>query len=422
MKRVLLILVILSTIILWGISVLIVVDEKNKEDISVKNITIELGNEISSNIKDYIKGKVKNYNNLILDNKNVKNEVGKYNYSVKIKNKILFKTKTEVLTGTIEVVDTTKPELSLKNVSITVGETIDINSFIEKCSDLSNCQVKYKDEEYINTIINTPGKYDIVIIGYDDYKNEVEATTNLEIKEKQVKKEKKQETVNNNQTIKQQSYEGIAVLNYHFIISEEERSSCSPSSICINENLFEQHIKYISDNGFHTATLKELEDYIDGTIDLPKKTVVITIDDGWFVSRAIPILEKYNAMATLFLIGSLAPVSDYESPNLEIHSHTWNLHNENSCADGRSPLLCYDHDTIVQDLIKSRESLNNTTYFCYPFYEYNNHAINALKDAGFTMAFTGGNYKARRGINKFKVPRFVIYNTTSVSELSRMIN
>lgn len=422
MKRVLLILVILSTIILWGISLLIVIDEKNKEDISVKNITIELGNEISSDIKDYINGKVKNYNNLILDNKKVKNEVGKYDYSVKIKNKILFKTKTEVLTGTIEVVDTTKPELSLKNVSITVGDTLDINSFVEKCNDLSNCQVKYKDEEYIKSIINTPGKYDIVIIGYDDYKNEIEATTNLEIKEKQVKKEKKQETVNNNQTIKQQSYEGIAVLNYHFIISEEERPICSPSSICINENLFEQHIKYISDNGFHTATLKELEDYIDGTIDLPKKTVVITIDDGWFVSRAIPILEKYNAMATLFLIGSLAPVSDYASPNLEIHSHTWNLHNENSCADGRSPLLCYDHDTIVQDLIKSRESLNNTTYFCYPFYEYNNNAISALKDAGFTMAFTGGNYKARRGVNKFKVPRYVIYNTTSVSELSNIIN
>ena len=79
---------------------------------------------------------------------------------------------------------------------------------------------------------------------------------------------------------------------------------------------------------------------------------------------------------------------------------------------------------VVEDLKKSRESLNNTTYFCYPFYEYNNHAIESLKKAGFTMALAGqiGDVKVRVGTNKFKVPRYVIYNTTGVESLGRMIN
>ena len=77
---------------------------------------------------------------------------------------------------------------------------------------------------------------------------------------------------------------------------------------------------------------------------------------------------------------------------------------------------------IQNDLKKSRERLNNTTYFCYPFYDYNNHAINALKEAGFTMALTGGNKSATKGIDKFKVPRYVVYNTTTTNSLAKMIN
>ena len=407
-KKRILVSITLSIIILCGICLLMALKIKEKDFISLRNVTIELGDDISSNIKDYVDGDITKYDDLVLDNKNIKSEVGKYEYSIKAKRKVLFKTKTEILNGTFEVVDTTKPELSLKNVSINIGDELDINSFIENCTDLSNCQVKYKNEEYVNSIINIPGKYEILIIGYDDYNNEIEASTNLEIKEKVIS--------NNNQSNKQKETEGVAVLNYHFTINEEEKSICEPSSICMDENLFEQHIKYIVDNGFYTATLKELEDYIDGKKNLPKKTVVITIDDGWFVARAKALIEKYNVQATLFLIGSLAPVSAYASSNLEVHSHTWNLHG------AWGSFINADDQTILEDLAKSRESLDNTRYFCYPFYQYDNRVISLLKQAGFTMALAGDDRKAQVGCNKYVVPRFVINSDTSVQELANIIN
>ena len=214
----------------------------------------------------------------------------------------------------------------------------------------------------------------------------------------------------------------ISILNYHFVINQSEKSLCSPSVICHDESQFDGHISYIKENNFFTITMKELEMFLDSKINLPKKSVSITIDDGWFVERSIPILEKYDVMATLFLIGYLNPPSYYASKNLEIHSHTWNLHDVSNCQGGRSQLLCYSKETIVNDLLKSRESLNNTTYFCYPFYEYNNHTINALKEAGFTMALTGGNRKARIGVDKYKVPRFVIYNTTTINRLKQILS
>ncbi len=234
---------------------------------------------------------------------------------------------------------------------------------------------------------------------------------------------KDEATVKESDSVKEIATE-IAVLNYHFVINLEagEGPLCEPSSICHTDSQFDSHVKYMTENNFYTITMKELEMFIDGKINLPKKSVAITIDDGWFVARSKAILEKYNAMGTLFLIGSLAPVSDYLSPNLEVHSHTWNLHFVSNCSEGRSPLLCYDKNKIVEDLKQSRESLNNTPYFCYPFYDYNNNAIEALKEAGFTMALAGGNQKVKKGVDKYKVPRYVVYNTTTVKEIENMIN
>ena len=38
------------------------------------------------------------------------------------------------------------------------------------------------------------------------------------------------------------------------------------------------------------------------------------------------------------------------------------------------------------------------------------------------MAFTGGNSHAKRGMDKFKLPRYVMYNNTSVSQLASILN
>lgn len=276
-----------------------------------------------------------------------------------------------------------------------------------------NTKLYTNEEEYY--VLNYELQLPIIIDDFDKYY--------VEFDEKLVYVLKENTTVVDN-NINTEKANAVPILNYHFVISKEagEDKLCSPSSICHTDTQFDSHMKYIKENNFYTITMQELEMFIDKKINLPKKSVSITIDDGWFVGRAIQILEKYDVMGTLFLIGYLAPVSDYASKNLEVHSHTWNLHNISNCQEGRSPLLCYDKNTLVEDLKKSRESLNNTTYFCYPFYEYNNHAINALKEAGFTMALTGGNYKAKQGIDKFKIPRYVVYNTTSVNELANKIN
>lgn len=216
----------------------------------------------------------------------------------------------------------------------------------------------------------------------------------------------------------------IAVLNYHYIVNKDagELKECV-QSICITDTQYEEELKYLKDNGYYTATMKDTELFLTGKVNLPKKTVVITIDDGWYLARNIALLEKYEMHGTLFLIGNLAQPDAYKSDYLEIHSHGWNIHNIGECPGNLGgAILCKDKQYLLDDLKKSRDSLNNTTYFCYPFYEYNERAIEILKEAGFTMAFKGGRVKAKPGVNLFKVPRYSITNSDTLKDFISYIS
>ena len=243
-----------------------------------------------------------------------------------------------------------------------------------------------------------------------------------------VSKEDVKEVINQENTEKKHT-NAISVLNYHYVVSDSnengEKTECK-QSICITDTMFDSHIKYLKENHFYATSMRDLELYIEGKIQLPEKSVTLTFDDGWYVARTINILNQYQMLGTLFLIGSLASPSDYNSPYLEVHSHTWNMHKIGDCPSniGRGGILCLDENTILEDLKKSRESLNNTTYFCYPFYDYNTRAIELLKKAGFTMAFAGElkDSKVRVGQDKYKIPRYVIVNTTSMDTFKKYVN
>ena len=225
---------------------------------------------------------------------------------------------------------------------------------------------------------------------------------------------------------------GAAVLNYHFFYNENNRDEAAgcQEEICASSSQFKSHLEYFKNNNILTITMNELEMYMDGKIQLPK-SVLITIDDGGRTKVAVDMLTEYKMYATIFLITSwYNPKDYYKSEYIELHSHSHNLHNGGKCAGGQgAEIKCIDKSTILDDLKKSREALDGTTAFCYPFYEYNDYSEGLLKEAGFTMAFIGevtasyGPYKlAEVGGNKMRIPRFVVVTYTTISEFNRYFN
>lgn len=240
-----------------------------------------------------------------------------------------------------------------------------------------------------------------------------------------VKKEDVKEIIDKHNTnLKNTS--GIAVLNYHFFYDEtkaSERNDCN-QLICHSKSGVRKHFEYIKNNNIFTPTMKEFEMYLNKEINLPT-SVLITIDDGWRTEIGKQLLEEYQLNGTIFLITSWFKEINWlkNSEYIEYHSHGDNLHNQGICPGGQGGAIkCLDKNKLLKDLALSREKLDGSTAFCYPFYEYNSYSISVLKEAGFTLAFAGGFKKVTPNTDKYQIPRYVMYDYTTVQNLASYIN
>ncbi len=255
------------------------------------------------------------------------------------------------------------------------------------------------------------GEYPIIIKMTDKYYFEYDDELVYVMKD-DVKETKKAENT------KAKATTSIPVLNYHHIYDPKERT-CN-QSICMTMAKFREHIQYLKKNNILDLTMKEFEMFMNNQIRLPK-SVLLTLDDGWLRQNAIKVLDEEEFHATYFLVTSwYLPI---ESKYVEYHSHSHNMHNQGECKSGQGGgIQCLSEKKIQEDLKKSKEILNGTTYFCYPFYEWNDYAINQLKKAGFTLAFIGGQRAAKPSDNHYRIPRYVIYSWTTTNTLKGYFN
>lgn len=217
----------------------------------------------------------------------------------------------------------------------------------------------------------------------------------------------------------------IAVLNYHFFYDPSAGESCN-ESICLDVGKFREHLNYLKTNGYKTLKMEEFKKWMYGEIELPEKSVLITVDDGAMGTgkhngnKLIPLLEEYDMNATLFLITGWWNVENYRSKNLDIQSHTNDMHQYGTCGKGQ--LVCANKEQALADLQRSLQIADNNNSFCFPFYSYSNVAIEAVKEAGFKIAFVGGSVKARRSNNKYLIPRYPIHSNITMDQFIKMVS
>lgn len=208
--------------------------------------------------------------------------------------------------------------------------------------------------------------------------------------------------------------EGLPVLMYHFFYDKANGEGKDGNWIEIAN--FEEQMKYLAENEFYFPTWQEVEDYIDGKQELPEKSVVITVDDGdpSFFELAVPIIQKYKIPTTSFVVtywyGNRA--SDKQE-YVDYQSHSYDMHKAG--ANGKGVMLSWDYDKIKEDVLLSSEVLGGANIFCYPFGQYNDLDIRALKENGYKLAFTTQAGRVKKGVSKYELPRVRVSGNTSLA-------
>lgn len=341
-------------------------------------------------------------------------KVGEYKLTYIVKKENLKKE----LTRTIKVIDDVNPVITLtgdSKISLTVGDDYKEPGFVANDNYDGNITDKVVVTNNIDK--NKKGNYEVV------YKVSDTSNNSFEIKREVEYKEKVKSLPNIGSSASR-----IAVLNYHFFY--DENTEKGNQSIFISTRKFEEQLKYLKDNNYKTLTMEEFRAWMYGEINLPARSVLLTVDDGAAGTgfhngnKLIPLLEKYDVNATLFLITGWWDKSNYVSKNLGLESHTNDMHTEGFCSGVTrgAKMLCLSNEDVLKDLNASVSILNSNRAFAYPFYAYSDNAIELLKQAGFKLAFAGGNVKATRNSNKYKIPRYPIQKGITLQEFINMIS
>lgn len=306
--------------------------------------------------------------------------------------------------------------LKEKALLITTDNPNEVTDNIQK--ELNITIEKIEDETLNFNSTNKPSSKEDEATQINRY--QIKSYSTIENIEKMANQEEVIET--NPYVNKEQS---IAVLNYHFFYDPELGEACD-EGICLTVSKFRQHLEYLKNNNYKAVTMEEFKKWMYGEIELPTKSVLITIDDGAMGTGAhngnklIPLLEEYQLHATLFLIAGWWDIGNYQSPYLTIQSHTYDMHQYGSC--GRGQLNCATYEQAKEDLQKSIDIIGNTDSFCFPFYYYSDTSIQAVKDSGFKLAFVGGNRKANRKNNKYLIPRYPIHSDITLERFIDIVS
>lgn len=201
---------------------------------------------------------------------------------------------------------------------------------------------------------------------------------------------------------------GIPIMMYHYVydpMSPPENLNAN----YISTTDLESHLQYLVEEDYYFPTWKEVRDYVDGKIDLPEKSIVLTFDDGqrYFIEYGIPLLEQYDVKATSFVIASKngEEMAAMDLQNVELQSHSFDMHRGGGTIGHGGVFTALYYEDALADLKQSIDVLGNEDAFAYPFGDYTDYCMQTVADAGFLCGVTTEYGKAYPGDNPYCLSR-----------------
>jgi peptidoglycan/xylan/chitin deacetylase (PgdA/CDA1 family) len=185
----------------------------------------------------------------------------------------------------------------------------------------------------------------------------------------------------------------IPILCYHQVRDWTVSDSKSARTIIISPARFMEHMKVLSDNGYHAVLPAQVADHFQTGAQLPSKPVMITFDDGSKsqFTAALPILNAFGFKAVFFIMTvalgkekymNATQIKDLVKQGHIIGCHTWDHHNVTTykATDWRIQI---QNPTIELQKITGKP----IQFFAYPYGAWDVMAVTQLKNNGYVMAF-----------------------------------
>lgn len=220
----------------------------------------------------------------------------------------------------------------------------------------------------------------------------------------------------------------IRVLMYHRVVNNRALSRKYWS--CLHIDDFRKQLELLDRWGFTPITFNDYRLFLQKELNLPRKPVVLTFDDGYLDTYEIayPIMQEYGVRAVLFVLGDQKIRTNFwdrhldlpEAPLMDRH-HIVELHEAGfeigSHSLTHAKLTMLSEDGVWEQISRSRillEILLNAPVlsFCYPYGMVNPMIKKMVSYAGFDLACSVASGPASFGDDVYEIRRTTVCNNT----------
>ena len=234
--------------------------------------------------------------------------------------------------------------------------------------------------------------------------------------------------------------EGVPVLVYHHILPKADMKTTTST---VSVESFNEQMAYLASEQFTTLTVEQLYDYLEGRQILPVNAVLITFDDGLVSTKeyAYPILKAHGFTAIQHIIssrtaraegmqsfdkeGPLQFFTEQEMAELadvfQYEAHTHDLHRLNKETNS-GIVMELSTEQLVEDLQQNVEEVPGAISLAYPFGQYNEQMIAAMKEVGLLIGFTTHDGYANPSGSNYEVNRFGMTEKRTIEQFATYVD
>ena len=220
--------------------------------------------------------------------------------------------------------------------------------------------------------------------------------------------------------VEPRGYQLVPILCYHNIGPQTR------GRLVLSASAFEEQMRYLKREGYHVITLREFLEFASLKRQLPRKTLVLTFDDGWksFKEYAYPLLKELGFPATLFIytdfIGARPALSWAELKDLAQEGVDVQAHSKTHEDMRRKPTESEDEyarrmqSELVQPFTVFQQRVGRTPrILAYPYGSHDEGVQKRVREAGYVAALD-----VRRQGNASFTPPLAIHRAQIYSEMS----
>jgi peptidoglycan/xylan/chitin deacetylase (PgdA/CDA1 family) len=212
----------------------------------------------------------------------------------------------------------------------------------------------------------------------------------------------------------------VAVLGYH-----EFSATASETAMRINTAKFRKQMQVIKDLGLPVIPMADFEAWKRGEKNLPPKSIVITMDDGWksVYTDAYPILKEFGYPFTLFIYKNYvdgggkalttAMIREMMQNGATLGSHSTSHPYPATIRKARNDGEAVYTRFLTVEMGDSKRFIEDhfstsVTTFAYPGGYHTEEMVPLAAQLGYQFLFTVQPAKVHRGTPNALLPRYVV--------------